>query len=352
MGTESHKGLFRKYYLYNSTSKKKVNMPTIVITRAISDAGSNLLKAQKSFKVKISKNNRVLSHDELKKFVNGADAILSLLTDHIDGEVMDAAGSQLKVIANYAVGFDNIDLDAAKKRGIIVTNAPGDVVNESVAEHAIALMLALAHRIPEADRFTKAERYRGWEPMLLMGTLLYGKVFGIIGTGRIGGAAARRATGLGMKVLYTDLRREKEIEKATGALYCSKEELLRMADVVSVHVPLLPSTKYLIDTAEFAMMKKTAFLINTARGPIVREKALLRALKTNRIAGAALDVFESEPAIDSDLSDHLELKSFDNVILTPHTASATTEARQQMSEVAAQNIIAVLSGKLALNPAK
>jgi len=327
-------------------------MPTLVITRAITDAGIKLLQTQKGYKVKVSKNNRVLAHDELKKFVKGADAILSLLTDHIDGEVMDAAGSQLKVIANYAVGFDNIDLDAAKKRGIIVTNTPGEVVNESVAEHTIALMLSLTHRIAESDRFTKAERYRGWEPMLLTGTLLYGKVFGIIGTGRIGGAAARRAAGLGMKVLYSDLKRDKNLEKETGALYASKDELLRMADVVSVHVPLLPSTKFMIDTAEFSMMKKTAFLINTARGPIVREKALLRALKTNRIAGAALDVFESEPHIDADLSDTLELKSFDNVILTPHTASATIEARQQMSEVAAQNIIAVLSGKSPLNPAK
>lgn len=327
-------------------------MSNIVVTRAITDAGIKLLKAQKDFKVKVSKNNRVLSYDELKKLVKGADAILSLLTDHIDGEVIDAAGAQLKVIANYAVGFDNIDLDVAKKRGIIVTNTPGELVNESVAEHTVALMLALAHRIAESDRFTKAERYRGWEPMLLTGTLLHSKVFGIIGTGRIGASAARSAAGLGMKVIYTDLKRDKILEKEIGALYASKDELLRMADVVSVHVPLLPSTKYLIDTSEFALMKKTAFLINTSRGAIVREKALLRALKTNRIAGAALDVFESEPAIDADLSDHLELKSFDNVILTPHTASATIEARQQMSEVAAQNIIAVLSGKPALNPAK
>ena len=327
-------------------------MPTIAITRQIPDAGIKLLKEQKNFKVKISKNNRVLAHEELKKFVKSADAILSLLTDHIDGEVMDAAGKQLKVIANYAVGFDNIDLEAAKQRGVVVTNTTGDLVSESVAEHTVALALALAHRIAESDRFTKAERYRGWEPMLLIGTLLYGKVFGIIGTGRIGASVARRAVGLGMKVLYSDLRRDKILEKDTDALYASKEELLRMADVVSLHVPLLPSTRFMIDTPEFALMKKTAFLINTARGPIVREKALLRALRTRRIAGAALDVFESEPAIDSDLSDRLELKTFNNVILTPHTASATIEARQQMSEVAAKNIIAVLSGEPALNPAK
>lgn len=331
---------------------KKVNTMRVVVTRPIADAGIKLLKAQKNYKLNISSQNRVLNPDELKKFVNGADAILSLLTDKIDGEAMDAAGKQLKVIANYAVGFDNVDLTAAKERGIAVTNTPGDLVSESVAEHTFALMLSLAHRICESDRFTKADRYRGWEPMLLVGSLLYGKVFGIIGTGRIGSSAARKARGIGMNVLYSDLKRDKILEKEIGALYASKDEVLKLSDVVSLHVPLLASTKYLMDTAEFSMMKKGAYLINTARGPVVREKALLRALKTKRIAGAALDVFECEPSIDCDLSDHLELKAMDNVILTPHTASATFEARQQMSEVAAKNIIAVLSGKPPLNPAK
>ncbi len=324
----------------------------VVVTRSIPDAGIKLLKQQKNFKVTMSKQDRELTPLELKRLVKGADAILSLLTDTIDGAVMDAAGPQLKIIANYAVGFDNIDLAAAKQRNIVVTNAPGDLVSETVAEHTVALALALAHRIAESDKFVRAGQYCGWDPMLLLGTLLSGKTFGIIGTGRIGISAARKAHGLGMKILYADMKREKEIEKEIGALYCSKEELLRLADVVSLHVPLLPSTRYLIDTAEFALMKKSALLINTARGPVVREKALLRALKTKRIAGAALDVFECEPAIDSDPHDHLELKAMDNVILTPHTASASVEARQQMSELAANNIIAVLTGKPALNPAK
>lgn len=327
-------------------------MRKIVITRQITDAGVKLLKSQNNFKVTMSTKDRALTPTELRVFVKGADGVLTLLEDKIDGAVMDAAGPQLKVIANYAVGFDNIDLDAAKKRNIVVTNTPGELVSEAVAEHTFALMLALAHRIVEADRFTRAGKYKEWEPLLLMGTLLAGKTFGIIGTGRIGISAARKAKGIGMNVVYSDLKRNKEFEQELGAKFMTKEQILQAADVVSLHVPLLPSTKYLMDTAEFSLMKKTAFLINTARGPVVREKALLRALKTKRIAGAALDVYECEPFIDCDIHDHLALNEMDNIVLTPHIASASIEARQQMSEIAAQNIIAVLSGKPALNPAK
>jgi len=323
----------------------------IAITRPIPDAGIKLLKARKDFKVKMNKEDKVLNKEELKKLVKGADAILSLLTDQIDGEVMDAAGKQLKIIANYTVGFDNIDLEAAKQRGIVVTNAPADLASEAVAEFTFALMLALARRIVEADRFTRAGKYRGWEPMLLLGTLLYGKTFGILGAGRIGSAAARKAHGIGMNIVYSDMNKNADLEKELGAKYLTKEKLLQTADVISLHVPLLPSTKYYLDTAEFSLMKKGAYVINTDRGPVVREKALLRALKTKRIAGAALDVLECEPAIDCDLTDHLELKDMDNVILTPHIASSSIEARQQMSEMAANNIIAVLGGKAALNPA-
>jgi glyoxylate reductase len=281
------------------------------------------------------------------------DALLSLLTDKIDEEVMQAAGPNLKVIGNYAVGFDNIDLPAAKRHGIAVTNTPAPEVAESVAEHTIMLMLGLAHRLVESDAFARAKKYKGWSPTLLMGNDLGGKTLGIVGTGRIGSSVARRAVlGLGMKCLYEDHRRQPELEKTLGAEPASLEQLLQRADVVSLHVPLTPDTRHMISVAEFALMKKTAFLINTARGPVVDEKALLRALRTKRIAGAALDVFECEPSIDCDLTDKLELKSFDNVIITPHTASATIEARQAMSKLAAENIIAVLSGKPPLNPAK
>lgn len=327
-------------------------MFTSYVTRKIPDAGIKKLKSTKGLTVKINPNDRVLTPDELKKAVKGIDAILSLLTDKIDGSVMDAAGPQLKIVANYAVGFDNIKLEDAKNRHVVVTNTPGPLITESVAEHTFALMLALAHRIVESDRFTREGKYKGWGPMLLLGTLLTGKTFGIIGTGRIGAAAARRAKGIGMNVIYSDPKRQSDLEKEIGAQYRTMEQLLKGADVVSLHVPFLPSTKYLIDTAEFALMKRGALLINTARGPVVREKALLRALRTKRIGGAALDVFECEPAIDCDLADRLELRAMDNVIMTPHTASATIEARGEMSELAADNIIAVFQGKTPPNAVK
>ncbi|MBI5134827.1 NAD(P)-binding domain-containing protein [Candidatus Uhrbacteria bacterium] len=332
--------------------RKQNSRFTVVVTRQIPGGGIPLLRAQKDFAVTVSTLNRPLTAAELKKFVKGADAILALLTDPVDGTVMDAAGKQLKIVANYAVGFDNINLSDAKQRGVVVTNAPSELICENVAEHAIAMALGLAHRIVESDKFVRKGAYCGWDPALFTGTLLVGKVFGIIGTGRIGIATARRAHALGMHVVYSDTKRAPEMEKELHARYCSKEELLQEADVVSLHVPLLPSTRHLIDTAEFAMMKKTAFVINTARGPVVCEKALLRALKTGRIAGAALDVYECEPKIDTDPNDHLELRLMDNVILTPHTASAAIEARGQMGEIAAKNIIAVLSGKPPLNPIK
>ncbi len=325
-------------------------MSKIYVTRKIPDAGLKLLRAQ-GYRVEIYPEDKIIPRRELVKNVNGCDALLSLLTDKIDAEVFDAAGPQLKIIANYAVGFDNIDIAEAKKRGIVITNAPHDEVNEAVAEHTFALLVSLARRIPEADVFAKAQRYEGWSPTLLIGTSLSGKTLGIIGAGRIGASVARRGVkGFGMKLVYSDTRSNPDIEKDLGATRILMEKLLEISDFVSLHVPLLPATRHLISTDEFSLMKKTAFLINTARGPIVDEKALLRALKTKRIAGAALDVFECEPAIDCDVTDNLELKGFSNVILTPHIASATIEAREAMSLVAAENIRAVLSRKPPLNP--
>jgi glyoxylate reductase len=327
-------------------------MPKIYVTRKFADSGIKALKA-KGYRVEIYPEDQIIPRKTLLQKVKGADALLSLLTDRIDDEVFKAAGPKLKIVANYAVGFDNVDLDAAKKRNVTVTNTPSDKVNEAVAEHTFALMLSLARRIPEADAFAKAKKYTGWSPTLLIGTDLYGKTLGIIGAGRIGSAVARRGVhGFGMKLVYTDMRQNVEMEREFKAQFMTMEKLLQTADFISLHVPLLPSTRHLISTAEFALMKKTAFLVNTARGPVVDEKALLRALKTKRIAGAGIDVFECEPAIDCDVTDNLELKSFPNVILTPHIASATIEAREAMSMVAAENIIAVLEGKPPLNPAK
>lgn len=326
--------------------------PYVFVTRRFADTGIKMLKAQ-GYKITIYPEDKIISRKELLAGVKEASAIISLLTDRMDDEVFAAAGAQLKIVANYAVGFDNVDLEAAKKRGVVVTNTPSDKVNEAVAEHAFALMICLAHRIAEADAFAKAKKYAGWSPTAFIGTDMYGKTLGIVGAGRIGAAAARRGVkGFGMKLVYADARPNAGMKKELGANRVSLEELLRVSDFVSLHVPLLPSTRHLISTAEFALMKKTAFLINTARGPVVDEKALLRALRTKRIAGAGLDVFECEPAIDCDLADKLELKTFLNVILTPHIASATIEAREAMSQVAAENILAVLSGKSALNPAR
>lgn len=327
-------------------------MIRIFVTRPIPDAGIKLLKAKK-YKLDVFEKDEQISRGELLKRVKGCDGLLSLLTDKIDAEVMDAAGPKLKIIANYAVGFDNIDLVAAKERKIVVTNTPAPEVSETVAEHAIALIFALAHRIVESDTYARAGRYKGWSPNNLIGTDVIGKTIGIVGTGHIGANVAKRLfDGFGVSIIYSDVKRNPDFERQFKAKFFPLHKLLAQADFITLHVPLLPSTRHLISTEEFSLMKKTAFLINTARGPVVDEKALLRALRTKRIAGAGLDVYECEPAIDCDLTDKLELKQFSNVVLTPHTASATIEARQAMSRVAAENLIAVLSGEPPLNPAK
>lgn len=316
-----------------------------------------LLKAKKDFEVKVWQDKRdaygsgpAIPYKKFLKEVKGAHAILCMLTEKIDEPVIKAAGPQLKVIAQNAVGYNNIDLIAAKKHGVTITNTPG-VLSRAVAEHTIALIMAISKRIVEADRYTRAGKYKSWAPLMMLTTELSGKTLGLVGGGRIGSATAHFAHhGLGMKILYTDVIKNKHLEKEVKAKKTSLLNLCKKSDVVSVHVPLLPSTKYLIDTKQLAAMKKTAFLVNTARGPIVREKALLRALKKKQIAGAALDVFECEPLIDCDVTDHMSLREMENVILTPHIASAATETRDEMAKIAAKNIIAVLGGRKPLNP--
>jgi glyoxylate reductase len=328
-------------------------MPKIFITREIPDQGLKMLQ-EKGYELKIRKEKTAISKKELlAELKNGYDALLCLLTDKIDGEVMDAGLPQLKIIANYAVGFDNLNIEEGKKRNIMMTNTPGPEITESVAEHTFALMIALARRIVEADRFARAGKYKGWDPMLLLGTDLHDKTLGIIGLGRIGFAVAQRAVkGFRMKTLYHDIKPNPDFEKEFNGIYKSLEDLLKESDFVSLHVPLLPSTTHLISDAQFALMKPTAFLINTARGPVVDELALLKALSEKKIAGAALDVFECEPSIDCVPTDHLDLKKMDNVVLTPHTASASIEARQAMSRTAAQNIIEALEGRTPPNLVK
>jgi len=329
-------------------------MLKVFITRAIPDAGIKMLE-EKGYEIKIWDKNEHISEKELiKELKNGYDALLCLLTDKINGKIMEAGLPQLKVISNYAVGFDNIEVEAGKQRNILITNTPGPEINEAVAEHTFALILTLARRITEADKFAKAEKYKGWEPMLFLGTDVYNKILGIVGLGRIGAAVAQRAAnGFGMKIIYHDIQHNEEFEKKYNAVYKqSLDGLLKEADFVSLHVPLLPTTHHLISDKQLSLMKPSAFLINTSRGPVVDELVLLKALKEKKIAGAALDVFECEPSIDCVLTDNLELRKMSNVVLTPHIASATVEARQAMSRTAAINIIAALEGKTPPNLVK
>ena len=320
----------------------------VFVTRKIPSRGIDLLKA-KGYEVVVSPYDRILTKAELVEFLkqDRYDAVLSLLTDKVNAEVFDAAGRQCKIFANMAVGFDNVDIKAAKERGITVANTPG-VLTDTVAEHTFSLMLAIAHRIPESDRFTRAGKYQGWEPLLLLGTDVSGKVLGIVGLGRIGSRVAfHAAKGFEMKVIYHDVKRSEEFEKEFGAEFRENaDDIFREADFVSIHVPFLPSTHHLVDARRLSFMKKTAYLINTSRGPVIDESALVGALGNGTIRGAALDVYEHEPKLAPGLAE------LENVILTPHTASATEEARQKMSELAAMNIIEALEGRTPPNVVK
>lgn len=315
-------------------------MTTVFVTRKIPDLGIKLLR-EKGFGVEISDFNGVLPYKVLLQKVRGTDAILSLLTDRMDAELMDAAGPRLKVIGQFAVGFDNIDLEAAKERRIIVTNTPG-VLTEATAELAVALIYAIARRIVEGDRYVRNGEFGGWGPMLFLGNNLVGKVLGIIGLGRIGKAVAQRLPQ--MKTIYYDRLRNEQFEEESGAEYRGLNEVLATADFISVHVPLAPQTQHLINAERLTLMKRTAYFINTSRGPVIDESALVDALKSGLIKGAALDVYEKEPAMAPGLS------QLENVIVVPHIGSATEEARSAMSELAAKNIIAVLSGEKPLTP--
>jgi len=270
--------------------------------------------------------------------IKGKDALLCLLSDRIDGKVIAAGGRSLKVISNYAVGYNNIDVDEATSRGILVTNTPG-VLTDATADLTWALLLACARRIPKSDKFVRDGRFVGWGPTLLLGREVYGKTIGIVGLGDIGTAVARRARGFGMKILYHNRKRDKGAEAEMGATYVSIDDLLRASDYVSLHVPLTPETRHLISERELAMMKPTAILLNVSRGEVVDETALTKALKEGRIDSAGLDVYEKEPALSPGL---VELE---NVVLTPHTGSATYEARDRMAVMAAQNLVAGLKGE-------
>lgn len=319
----------------------------ILVTRKFPGNAISMLQSA-GFKVEVfNRSDMAMPRKDMLKKIKGCLGAITLLTDKVNAEFFEAAGKQLKVVANYAVGFDNIDVVEATKRGIKVGNTPCEEVNEAVAEAAMAMILASATQIVAADKFTRAGKYRTWDPAIFVGPSLVGKTLGIIGLGRIGSGLANRAKdGFGMKIVYSDIKRNPKFQKAFKAKYLSLDQLLKTADFVSLHVPLFPSTRHMISTKQFNLMKKTAYLINTARGPVVDEWALIQALKANKIAGVALDVYECEPQLDCNPFDNNSLLSLgDKVIFTPHTASATIEARNKMAELAALNVINALNGK-------
>jgi lactate dehydrogenase-like 2-hydroxyacid dehydrogenase len=299
----------------------------------------NMAALRKHFDVEVNPDDRALSRAELKAKVKGRDAVISLLTDTIDGEVLDAAGAQLKVVANYAVGFNNLDLAAATERGVILTNTPG-VLDDATATLTFTLLLAMARRIPEADKFVRDGKWKGWAPTFFIGLDVDRKTLGIAGLGRIGQNVARKGRAFDMKVIYADVRRNEAFEQETGATFVDKETLLKESDFLSLHVALTPETRHYIGATELQLMKKTAVLINAARGPVVDEQALVRALQEKQIWGAGLDVYEDEPALAPGL---VEL---DNVVIVPHIASGTLETRVRMGDIAVGNVIKVLGGQL------
>jgi glyoxylate reductase len=311
----------------------------VFVTRKIPQPGLDLLK--KEFTIEINPYDRVLTKEEIIKGIGGKDGLLCLLTDPIDKDVINAE-PKLKMIASYAVGYDNIDVAAATKRGIPVSNTPG-VLTETTAELAWALLFSIARRVVEGDVFTRDGKFKGWAPMLMLGQDIKRKTLGVVGAGRIGTAFALKSKGFEMKVLYTDEQRNEQLERELGAKKVSLSTLLKKSDFVSVHIPLTKATHHLIDETELHMMKKTAILINTARGPIINEKALVKALKEHWIFGAGLDVYEKEPVISK------ELKNLENVVLQPHTGSGTIETRTKMALMAAHNMIQGLKGKIPPN---
>jgi glyoxylate reductase len=310
--------------------------PKVYVTRRIPEKGLQLLREY--VELDVHEGELPPPRDVLIDHARDKDGLLSLLTDRIDSEVMASCPS-LRAISNYAVGFDNIDVEAATKRGIIVTNTPG-VLTETVADFAWALLMASARRVVEADRFTRAGRWKTWGPTLLCGADVFGKTLGIVGAGRIGSSVARRASGFRMRLLYTDVDRKVDFERETGAKFVSLDELLSESDFVSLHVSLTAETRHMIGERELKKMKRTAILVNTSRGPVVDEEALCRALESKVIAGAALDVFEEEPIPASS-----PLLRLDNVVVAPHIASASIETREKMAVIAARNLLDALSGR-------
>lgn len=314
----------------------------VFIARRLPPPAVDLLAAA-GYVVDVFESDDPPTRKEFLLRLEGAAAVIAMLSDRVDAEALDRAGPQLRVVANYAVGFDNIDLEACRRRGVRVTNTPG-VLTEATADLTWALILSCARRVIEGDRLVRSGRWLGWSPRQLLGLELNGATLGLLGAGRIGTAVGRRAAGFGMRILYTDQRANSELEQKYGGRRVELAALLEESDVVSIHIPMAPENRHLISRAELARMKPTAILINTARGPIIDEEALIEALEAGRPAAAGLDVYEHEPLLTPGLSE------LPNVVLLPHLGSATTATRERMSRMAAENVIAVLEGREPPNP--
>lgn len=307
--------------------------PKVLVTRRVPQECLDLLKTH--FELAHHDKGTAIPRKALLKGVKDADGLLCLLTDKIDAELL-AAAPKLKAVSTFSVGYDHIDVPACKARGVAVTNTPG-VLTESTADFTWALLMASARRVVEGDAYMRGGKYKGWDPLMLLGTDVFGKTLGVIGFGRIGHAVARRAAGFSMRVLYYDTKRAApELEAELKASFVPLDQLLRESDYVSVHTVLDESTRHLLDDRAFGLMKKSAYLINAARGPIVDEKALVRALKSDRIRGAALDVYEWEPKMAPGLA------SCRGAVLAPHLASATLETRRKMGVMAASGLVDAL----------
>ena len=311
----------------------------VLVTREIPEAGLEPLEGL---------DVTVLSElppgrDELLEAARGVDGVLSTLTEQIDAGFINAAGDRLKVIANMAVGYDNVDLKAANERGIIVTNTP-EVLNETTADTAFMLMLAAARRLGEGERIVRSGRWEAWGPKMLLGPDVWGKRLGVLGFGRIGRAVARRAKGFGMEICYWSRSRKEEAEEEPGARYLELDELLETCDFFSIHTPLTEETTHLIGAEELGKMKPEAVLVNTSRGPVVNEDALAEALEDERIFAAGLDVYEEEPKV------HPKLLELQNVVLAPHIGSASIETRNKMAVTAGEDLRAALRGEQPKNP--
>ena len=315
--------------------------PRIVVTRPVSDEALKLLRGRADIIVGAD-DPPIPTPQDVVGLIKDADIVYTLPANPVNGDAIRGAAN-LKFIATMGTGFDNIDVVAARERNIPVTYAPG-ILDDTTADGAFALLLAAARRLSEAERYLRAGKYRGWTPFLFTGRDVHHATLGVVGMGRIGRAVSRRARGFEMQILYTDARRNEDAEGELGATYVTLDELLARSDFVSLHTPLLPETRHLMNAERLRKMKRTAILINSSRGPVVDEHALAEALRDGVIAGAGLDVFEREPAVDP------LLLTLENVVLLPHIASASEETRTKMAVRAAQNILAFLDGTPLLDP--